>query len=347
MSPAARKTSDRKSVRLFVRSLIALLVAVALGPVATAEAQIEAPPGGPVLVADLGDGFTDFYGEILRAEGLNEFDVRPLTAQSLAGRQVVILAAGNPSAAQVALLDDWVRKGGNLIAMRPRGALAGLLGLGSDGGDLANGYLQVNADQGVTADTMQFHGIADRWTLAGATPIAKLFTDADSATPYPAVTVRDVGAGHAAAFTYDLARSIVYTRQGNPDWAGMERDGVDPVRADDLFFGGGEADWVDLRKVQIPQADEQQRLLANLITRMNLARAPLPRFWYLPRGLPAAVVMTGDDHGTNGTTGQFNVFENDSPNGCSVPDWQCVRATSYVYADTSIPGASGFEADRF
>ena len=122
MSPAARKTGDRKSVRLFVRSLIALLVAVALGPVATAEAQIEAPPGGPVLVADLGDGFTDFYGEILRAEGLNEFDVRPLTAQSLAGRQVVILAAGNPSAAQVLLLDDWVRKGGNLIAMRARRA---------------------------------------------------------------------------------------------------------------------------------------------------------------------------------------------------------------------------------
>ena len=38
---------------------------------------------------------------------------------------------------------------------------------------------------------------------------------------------------------------------------------------------------------------------------------PLPRFWYLPYGLKAAVVMTGDDHAqpraaTEGTVGQFN-----------------------------------------
>ena len=46
----------------------------------------------------------------------------------------------------------------------------------------------------------------------------------------------------------------------------------------------------------MPQADEQQRLLANLITEMNLDKAPLPRFWYLPRGEKAAVVLTGDDH---------------------------------------------------
>ena len=37
-------------------------------------------------------------------------------------------------------------------------------------------------------------------------------------------------------------------------------------------------------KVAIPQADEQQRLLANLILEMNLDKKPLPRFWYFPRG---------------------------------------------------------------
>ena len=44
-------------------------------------------------------------------------------------------------------------------------------------------------------------------------------------------------------------------------------------------------DWVDLDKVAIPQADEQQRLLANLMLQMNRNRKPLPRFWYFPRGL--------------------------------------------------------------
>ena len=74
----------------------------------------------------------------------------------------------------------------------------------------------------------------------------------------------------------------------------------------------------DLDKVAIPQADEQQRLLANLITQMNVDRAPLPRFWYLPRGEKAAVVLTGDDHAlTNGTAGQFNRYLDYSPQGCS------------------------------
>ena len=60
----------------------------------------------------------------------------------------------------------------------------------------------------------------------------------------------------------DLPRSIVQTRQGNPAWAGQERDGQNPIRSDDMFFGGSSTDWVNLNKVSIPQADEQQRLLA-------------------------------------------------------------------------------------
>ena len=125
------------------------------------------------------------------------------------------------------------------------------------------------------------------------------------------MTLRSVGpnGGSAAAFSYDLAKSVVYTRQGNPAWAGQERDGIGPIRSDDLFFGGKagdpQPDWVDLNKVAIPQADEQQRLLTNLIGQMNLDRKPLPRFWFLPRDEKAAVVMTGDDHGNGGTAGRF------------------------------------------
>ena len=61
-----------------------------------------------------------------------------------------------------------------------------------------------------------------------------------------------------------------------------------------------------MSKVQIPQADEQQRLLANLIEQVNRDQMPLPRFWYFPRGEKAVVVMTGDDHARGGTTGQFD-----------------------------------------
>ena len=140
-------------------------------------------------------------------------------------------------------------------------------------------------------------------TLAGAQSLATLYSNATTATTFPAVTLRSVGAsgGQAAAFMFDLATSIVYTRQGNPAWAGTERDGQTPRRSDDMFFGASasdpQPDWVDLNKVAIPQADEQQRFLANLITDMNADRKPLPRFWYFPHNYRAALVMTGDDHG--------------------------------------------------
>jgi hypothetical protein len=337
--------------RELARSAVAaLLVLITLTLPAAAHAQSSPGegPGGPILVvANDADPFGRYYAEILRAEGLNEFSVASpaaLEPQTLSGYHVVLLASMGLSDAQASSLSQWVLGGGNLVAMRPDPRLAGVLGLGADTGDLAEGYLQVDAGSapgaGITGATVQFHGTADRWTLAGATPVATMFGDATTATANPAVTLNGVGVagGQAAAFTYDLARSVVYTRQGNPGWAGLERDGINPRRSDDLFFGASQADWVNLDKVAIPQADEQQRLLANLITLMSLDRAPLPRFWYLPRGEKATVVMTGDDHdqGTLGTQGQFGMFEAASPTGCSVADWECVRSTSYAYPSATV-----------
>ena len=58
----------------------------------------------------------------------------------------------------------------------------------------------------------------------------------------------------------------------------------------------------------IPQADEQQRLLVNLIEQMNVNKKPLPRFWYFPSGFKAVVIMTGDDHNSGGTSGRFDQY---------------------------------------
>ena len=125
---------------------------------------------------------------------------------------------------------------------------------------------------GIVGQTIQFHGTADLYTLTGATAVAHALLRRDAPPPRnPAVTLRTVGheRRQAAAFTYDLARSVVYTRQGNPAWAGQERDGIvaDPLRRHVLRRRAGDPqpDWIDLNKVAIPQADEQQRLLANLI----------------------------------------------------------------------------------
>ncbi|KYC37737.1 hypothetical protein WA1_04255 [Scytonema hofmannii PCC 7110] len=327
----------------------------------TLIASIPSPPGGPILiVTSASNPFGDYYAEILRTEGLNSFNVSNISAVSattLANYDVVILTDLGLSSQQVTMFTNWVNGGGNLIAMRPDKQLASLLGLTDTGNTLSNGYLLADtskpAGNGIVNQTMQFHGTADRYTLNGATSIATLYTNATTATTNPAVSLRTVGSngGQAAAFTYDLAQSIVYTRQGNPAWAGQERDGFSPIRSDDLFFGDSQPDWVDLNKVAIPQADEQQRLLANLIITMNLSKKPLPRFWYFPHGKKAVVLMTGDDHGNGGTGPRFDQFNASSPAGCSVENWECIRGTSYVFPTSSMPltnaQAAAYDAQGF
>ena len=317
-------------------------------------------PGGPILIiASVINPFSHYYDEILRAEGLNEFtvaDITTITPSVLAGYDVAILGDQLLTSEQVSTLTNWVNSGGNLISMHPDPQLAGLLGLTPTGQSTSGGYLLVNTSQGpgfgITGSTMQYHGPAAYYNVSGATTLATLYSSAIQATAFPAVTQKIAGSGQAAAFTFDLARSIVYTRQGNPAWSGQQRDPFGDstqattalvIRTNDLYYGNAsfdpEPDWVDLTKVTIPQADEQQRLLANMILSMEKPKKPLPRFWYLPSGYKGAVIMTGDDHNQGGTVGRFQNYISASKANCSVADWKCIRATSYMWPGTPITGA--------
>ncbi|MFD9124963.1 Ig-like domain-containing protein [Kitasatospora sp. NPDC059571] len=312
------------------------------------------PPGagpgneGPILlISSAANPYTAYYTEILKAEGLNYYkisDLSSVTAATLASYDVVLLGETPLTAAQADMLGTWTNGGGRLIAMRPDKQLAGLLGLTATTGTLADSYLRIDTSaapgSGLTADTMGFHGTADQYTLNGATAVATLYSDASTATANPAVTLRSAGSGQAAAFTYDLAKSVVQTRQGNIAWAGQQRDSTDGYEASEMFFGtNGQPNWNDLDKAQIPIADEQQRLLANLITLMDSAKKPLPRFWYYPRDAKAVVIMTGDDHGIGGTTGRWDGYIAQSPAGCNVANWECVRGSSYIYTDDPMTPA--------
>ncbi|HEX5150554.1 MAG TPA: N,N-dimethylformamidase beta subunit family domain-containing protein, partial [Parafilimonas sp.] len=315
-------------------------------------------PGGPILlISAASNPFSRYPVEILRAQGFNEFDamdISQVTQTILDNHDVVILGEIPLSASNVTMLTDWVNAGGTLIALKPDAQLASLMGITKVAGSLTDKYLLVNTASdpgaGIVNQTIQFHGSADLYTLNGATSIATLYSAANTATSNPAVTMKNVGAngGVAIAFTYDLARSVVYTHQGNPAWAGQKRDGeINPIRSDDMFF----PDWIDFNKVAIPQADEQQHLLSNLILKGNQHRKPLPRFWFLPKGLKAAVVMTGDDHGSGGTTGRFNQYLSLSSSNTAqaVADWTAVRGTSYIYPNTPISDAqaAAFQAQGF
>jgi hypothetical protein len=331
----------------------------------TTRRDLEHGFGGPILIVTSDSRpFTKYYSEILRAEGIGSFEcieLSQITDQLLDRFSLAILGEMPLSETQVAMFSKWVQRGGDLISMRPDKKLARLLGLEHHGASVKDGYLLIDtaADpgHGITGETIQFHGAADLYTRSkGVTEIARLYRDASNATLHPAITLREIGkaGGQAAAFSYDLARSIVYTRQGNPAWVGDERDGNPVIRPNDLFFGAKEGDehpdWNDLERIAIPVADEQQRLLVQLMNFMLEGKAPLLRLWYFPKGHKAVLVMAGDDHGTrNGSQRSFDRLKANEPEGCSLIGWECYRATSWIYTTSGLTAedARTYAADGF
>ena len=317
-------------------------------------------PGGPILVITTSTNkYGTYYAEILRTEGLNYFDVKDIStvdAATLNNYQAVVLSEMTLTQPQADMVSAWVNTGGNLIAMRPDSKLASILGLASAGTTRSNQYLLVDDSSvpgaGIVDETIQFKGTADNYTPSGATTVATLYSDATTSTSNPAVTTRQVGSngGTAAAFAYDLAQSVVAMHQGNQAWAGQNRDGVSPIRTNDLFFGnmGGDSqpDWVDLNKLHIPQADEQQRLLANMLIEATKDLRPMPRFWYLPGDHKAAIVFAGDDHGLANVVGTERIFSDwlqESTTDCSAADWECVRASHYIYDSAALTDARALQ----
>lgn len=242
--------------------------------------------------------FGPYLGEILHTEGLNLFhfsDIKTIAQESLQQYALVLLAEGPLEANQIEILTAYVVEGGCLVAMRPGPGLASLLGVKPEESITAEGYIQINQNQpiglGLATETLQFHGQASHYRPVEAEVIAWLYRDIVTPTGLPAVTVRRLGQGYAAMWAFDLARSVAYTRQGNPMLVGQERDGAEGIRAQETFFG-----WIDLNRMSIPQADEQTRLLSQLITQLVSDKLPLPRLWYFPNASPAMLIATGDSH---------------------------------------------------
>ena len=86
-------------------------------------------------------------------------------------------------------------------------------------------------------------------------------------------------------------------------------------------------------------------MLANVLTETMADSLPLPRFWYLPRGEVAALVMTADEHNGGSVTTRMNAEIAASSAGCSVDDWECIRSTLYLYP--SYPSMSAAQASAY
>jgi hypothetical protein len=67
----------------------------------------------------------------------------------------------------------------------------------------------------------------------------------------------------------------------------------------DMFVRKDGRKYFDHDRLKVPQADEAQRLLANIV--MSLSDRPLPRMWYLPGTYKTLMVNTGDAENNYGT----------------------------------------------
>ena len=251
-----------------VRVALCLVISATLSLSLVPHAEVHAAGAVPLMLlvtdsANTADPFGPYLGEILRAEGLPTFataDISALTPAMLSTSGIVTLGpTSGISTDQVTMLTNFVQGGGRLLAMRPPTSLAPLFGVTPAGGTTTEPYMKIvgsGLGAGFNTTPLQVHPSADTYTLNGATAVATLYNSFTTATPYAAVTTKSIGQGQAMLWAYDLAQSIVYTRQSNPARVG-EHDGAPGYRTTDLFAG-----YVNLNDVPIPQADEQQRLLA-------------------------------------------------------------------------------------
>ncbi len=185
--------------------------------------------GGPLLVISSSTNpFSRYLVEILRAQGYTAFKAVDITevrnnSVNINDYDVILLGNfNNITTADVTLLTAWTNAGGTLIAQRPSSLLLPLMGVTANISPTHDQYLKVNTTAGqpgagIVNQTIQFHGTMDHYTmLAGTTALATLYQDANTNTIFPAVTSVNVGLGKAIAFAFDLANSIVFTRQGDP-----------------------------------------------------------------------------------------------------------------------------------
>jgi hypothetical protein len=288
-----------------VLSWIALLFLLA--SLVQCSKRSDAP--APILVLATDENYGSYTCEILRAEGFTSFIKDSITSSQISEAylnsfDIVILAETSVTKKAADQLTDYVNNGGNLIAFRPDKKLSSLFGLSPTDGEIQDGYISIQSDavigMGLTKEPMQFHGTADQYTRVQGVEVATL-RDRDSlATKFPGVVFNAYGHGFAMAFVYNLPKSVVYTRQGNHEHAGRERDGITGIRAMDLFTGG----FLDPSKNTINQADEQMRILTHGIEQMSLHKGPIPRLWYFPDTLKCLVTLNND--GEDSREEEFN-----------------------------------------
>ena len=278
----------------FLVGLACVLLALSIAKTSL-KGQAATPPVLLVVNSSAPNPFGPYLAEILRAEGIKSFTTVELSALNsglIASTPLILLAETTLNAGQASLFRDYANAGGRLIAMRPDPQIADLFGLIPQASSTLNGYISINqahtTGAGLAAMTLPFRGTATNYLqTGGASTLATLFSDRSTPTVFPAV----VRFNRTAAWSFDLARSVAYARQGDPANINVDTGLVPPLQSFDLFYTG-----FDAQRISVPFADIQMRLLARQIADLLADQAPLPQLWYYPSARRAMMLVAADAH---------------------------------------------------
>ena len=344
--------------RRSIGSVLVLLACCMATMASTASAAIPAPPGGPILVVTPA-GRTSFQlsagdpahrgSQRLRPRGhrLGERGDarRPRRRRPRATCRSATDQVGDAHQLghrRAATSSPCARDGSLARPARPQRP--------SSSTPAAGGYLRVNTSSGARrrhhqrGDAVPRHRrpLRAQRRHRGREPVRRR----EQPHGNPAVSLRDVGAngGQAAAFTYDLAQSVVETRQGNPAWAGQDRDGSRRRSGPTISSSAAPRARTGSTSTR-PRSRRRTSSSGCWPTSSPRWRAtPMPRFWYLPNGLqgrPRAHrrrprARRRQRHGDPLRTRRGG---KPSCSAAELVNWDCVRSTSYIYPDSGLTAA--------
>lgn len=259
----------------------------------------------PILIflneSDQNPNYCRYLAEILRAEGLNEFQEAPLdnlTNLCLTNFGVIILPQTHADDGsnlltdqQKTVLRDYLASGtGSLIAFKPDTSFSDVFGLTYAGTRGDGTYICVLPStpmgKSIVPDALKTHGLCDIYGLSDNGNSVALTAD----TAQTAIGYRQYAAGYALAFGFNLPESVVLMRQGNPAKANKDWNQDGNISAQDMFVD----DWNGIQNNGINQADEQMHIFSRSIEHFMAGIQPLPRAWYFPNKLKSTVILTDD-----------------------------------------------------
>ncbi len=222
--------------------------------------------------------FGHYLEEILLTEGFPYFrtmSLKDIEKNNPQKYPLSIFSEAEFSGKEIKCILSYVNGGGTIFLMKPNKEMREALNLEIKG-EIRDGYIYWQNER-----PLQFHSEADIYSKKeGISALAYLKQKKKEKDIGLGFFTLELGKGKIGIFPFNLPKSILLTRQGNPQWKDSKGDTWGVIRPADLFYRLSGERWIDFENADIPQADFLQRFFIKQV--ISFSPVPLPRIWYFP-----------------------------------------------------------------